>query len=275
MKFLTAITKLLSRHRAAMQEVGLHEANGMLVKVTMQLNRVRTAAEQRELLNAYYTQTLAKLTELDDLGYPQLPLLSEFIAGGEVDIDQVLRYTEQFSNFIGVTGQLETIDFSGIEGSALNDVPTDHPAYPVLANYKEYIAQEYFLEKVKELMDLLEEEGHMDEKLTATEVQEVKGENVLALTAAQKVLALNNLMRWAGIELGDRQGARQQRFIAALTGLPVGTVKEKFPSASVAGKPNHIQNLRALVPLFESINASALVEKLQSDIQFEREERGQ
>lgn len=123
-------------------------------------------------------------------------------------------------------------------------------------------------------MDLVE--AHKEgEKLSKEEVAEVNEEKGSHLTAAQKVLAVYYLMRWSGIELGPRQGAKQQRFICALTGISVGTVKEKFPTLSVTGKPYHLDNLKAIVPLFESVGALRLVEKIQSDIAFEQQERSQ
>ena len=189
-----------------------------------------------------------------------------------MSIEDVSAYTDQYAGFIGVSGQLNATDFSNIEQAELKDIPKDHLAFPLLQGYKEYVAGEHFLDRIKELMDLLEANSEGD-KLTTEQVKEVKEENGASLTAAQKVLALYYLMRWAGIELGDRQGARQQRFIAALTGIAIGTVKERFPSASVVDKPNHIQNLKALIPLLESINAPKLVEKIQLAISSEEEER--
>jgi hypothetical protein len=123
-------------------------------------------------------------------------------------------------------------------------------------------------------MDLLEGHSGTDkvEAQPLEQPKEAKG-NVPTLTTAQKVLALSYLMRWAGISLSERQAARHHRFIAALTGLGSGTVKEKFPSARVEDKPNHLQNLKALIPLFESVSADELVKRLQSEIEFEQEER--
>ena len=269
---LIAVTKLLARHEQALTDLGLHEANGNLLKVNLQLNRLRTGKEQLELLTQYYTETLAALKSLDDNGYAQLPLLKQLMDQSAISMDEVNAFTEQYAGFTGQTGQLETVDFTSIEQASLSDIPKDHLIYPILQGYKDYAAGEHFLDRIKELMDLLDESSSVN-KLTAEQVQEVKEEKSTSLTAAQKVLALYYLMRWAGIELGDRQGARQHRFIAALTGIAVGTVKERFPTGSVTDKPNHIQNLKALIPLFESINAQKLVEKIEAAISLEEEER--
>ncbi len=189
-------------------------------------------------------------------------------------VEQVSEVTDKYGGFIGITGQLEQIDFSQIEGVELRAIPSEHPAHEMLKNYKDYLSWQSFLEKVVELMDWAEAHQNGD-KLSPEEVKEVKDEKTNHLSAAQKVLALYYLMRWSGIELGQRQGARQQRFIAALTGISIGTVKEKFPTLSVTGKPYHLDNLKAIVPLFESVDASKLVEKIQTDIQFEQDERSQ
>ena len=93
-----------------------------------------------------------------------------------------------------MTGQLEQIDFSQIESVELNAIPTDHPVYAILKGYKEYLTQQDFLERIKELMDLSEAHGD-GEKLSQEEVSEVKKEKGSHLTAAQKVLAVYYLMR--------------------------------------------------------------------------------
>ncbi len=274
MSFLTEIAKLLSRHESAVQEVASYEANSRMIKVGLQLGRLRTAREQLDLLTVYYNETLGVLKDLDENGTYQLPLILQMLANSGTGIEQISDVVEKFGTFIGVTGQLEQIDFSQIESAELNAIPAEHPAYDILKSYKEYLANHDFLARITELMDSAE--AHKDgEKLSQEEVAEVKDEKGAHLTAAQKVLAVYYLMRWSGIELGPRQGAKQQRFISALSGISVGTVKEKFPTLSVTGKPYHLDNLKVIVPLFESVGALKLVEKIQSDIQFEQEEREQ
>ncbi len=274
MSFLTEIAKLLSRHELALHEMASYEADGQMNKVTLQLGRLRTVREQLELLASYYNETLGVLKDLDENGTYQLPRILQMLPDSGTGVEQISDVVDRFGSFIGVTGQLEQIDFSQIESAEINAIPPEHPAYDILKSYKEYLAHQYFLEQVTELMDLAEthKEG---EKLSKEEVEEVKEEKGGHLTAAQKVLAVYYLMRWSGIELGLRQGAKQQRFISALTTISVGTVKEKFPTLNVTGKPYHLDNLKAIVPLFESVGALRLVEKIQSDIQFEQQERGQ
>ena len=274
MSFLTEIAKLLSRHELALHEVASYEANSRMIKLSLQLGRLRTAKEQLDLLTTYYNETLEVLKGLDENGTYQLPLILQMLPESGTDVEQVSDVVGRFGSFIGVTGQLEQIDFSQIENAELNAIPVDHPAYDILKSYKEYLANQDFLDRIMELMDLAE--AHKDgDKLSKEEVAEVKEEKGSHLTAAQKVLAIYYLMRWSGIELGLRQGAKQQRFISALTGISVGTVKEKFPTLSVTGKSYHLDNLKAIVPFFESVGALKLVEKIQSDIAFEQEERGQ
>ena len=274
MSFLIAMSNLLSRHEEALHEVAGYEANSRMVKVTLQLGRLRTAKEQSDLLAGYYNETLETLKELDESGAYQFPLMLQLLPDAGMSIEQVSEVTNKFGGFIGMTGLLEQIDFSQIEDVPLNTITADHPAYEILKNYKEYLANQDFLDQIKELMDIAE--SHKDgEKLSQEEVTEAKHEKTSHLTAAQKVLAIHYLLRWSGIELGQRQGAKQQRFIAALTGISVGTVKEKFPTLNVTGKPYHLDNLKAIVPLFESVGALKQVEKLQTDIQFEEEERAQ
>ncbi len=274
MGFLIEAAKLLARHEEALHQVAEYEANSLMLKLGLQLGRLRTAKEQLDLLTSYYNEALDALKELDESGAYQFPLMLQMLPESGMDVAQLSDVINRFGSFIGITGQLEQIDFSQIESVELNAIPADHPVYVILKGYKNYLTQQDFLERIKELMDL--SEAHNDgEKLSPEEVKEVKDEKVSHLTAAQKVLAIYYLMRWSGIELGQRQGARQQRFIAALTGISVGTVKEKFPTLSVTGKPYHLDNLKAIVPLFESVDAAKLVEKIQSDIVFEQEERGQ
>lgn len=268
------MSHLLARHEAALHEVAAYEANSMMLKLSLQLNRLRTVKEQLELLTSHYHQTLDTLKSLDESGAYQFPLMIQMIPSSTKSIDEVSEVTNKFGGFIGLTGQLEQIDFSQIQDLPLNAIPSEHPAYDILKSYKEYLINQDFLERVKELMD--QAEAHKEgEKLSPEEVNEVKDEKIIDLTAAQKVLALHYLMRWSGIESRERQGAKQQRFISALTGISAGTVKEKFPTLSVTGKPYHLDNLKAIVPLFESVGALKLAEKLQSDISFEQEERGQ
>ena len=273
MSFLTEIAKVLSQHGEALSEVAEYETNSRMLILSLQLGRLRTIEEQLELLTSYYKESIAALKALDEKGTPHFMVLNEALPQADVSVEQVSETVNKYGGFIGLTGQLEQIDFSQIEGVPLSDIPSDHPFYEILKNYKDYLSWQAFLEKVTELMDWAE--AHRDgDKLSPEEVKEVKDEKVGHLTAAQKVLALYYLMRWSGIELGQRQGARQQRFISALTGISVGTVKEKFPTLNVTGKPYHLDNLKAIVPLFESVDASKLVEKIQSDIAFEQEERG-
>ncbi len=273
MRFLIKAAELLTRHEEALHQIAEYEANSLILKLGLQLGRLRTAKEQLELLTLYYNETLAVLKGLDESGAYQFPLMLQMLPDAGMDVEQLSDVVNKFGSFIGVTGQLEQIDFSQIESVELNAIPIDHPVYEILKSYKEYLTQQDFLERIKELMDL--SEAHNDgEKLSPEELKEVKDEKGSHLTAAQKVLALYYLMRWSGIELGQRQGARQQRFISSLTGISVGTVKEKFPTLNVTGKPYHLDNLKAIVPLFESVDASKLVEKIQSDIAFEQEERG-
>lgn len=273
MSLLLSITNLLSRHREAIKQLAAQESNNLFLKVSLQLNRLRKADEQRDLLYSYYHDTLETLKELDESGAASLPMLSESLEKGEASPDELNALSEQYLGFAGATEKLSSIDFTAIENAPLSAIPKEHEIYPILFNYREYLAQEYFLERIKELLDLLEGEEHKEEKLSAGEVKEVKDEKVISLTAAQKVLAMAYLMRWAGIELGERQGARHHRFIAALTGISTGTVKEKYPSASVEGRPNHIQNLRAIIPLFESLGSQKLAQKLQAEIELEQERR--
>lgn len=274
MSFLTEAAKLLTRHEDAIHQIAQYEANSLMLKLGLQLGRLRTAKEQLELLTSYYNDTLETLKELDEGGAYQFPLMIQMLPESGMSLEQVAEVTDKFGSFIGMTGQLEQVDFSQIEHVALNAIPIDHPIHVILKIYKEYLTQQDFLDRIKELMDM--SEAHNEgEKLSAEELTEVKDEKVGHLTAAQKVLAIHYLMRWSGIQLGLRQGARQQRFISALTGISVATVKEKFPTLSVTGKPYHLDNLKAIVPLFESVDASKLVEKIQSDIAFELEERSQ
>ena len=274
MNFLTAISSLLVRHQDALGEVAEYEVNSRMLKLGLQLGRLRTAKEQSELLHSYYAESLKQLDSLDDSGAYQLPLMLQMLPDSGVDIAQVSEVLSKFGSFIGLTGQLDQMDFAQFETTELNAIPSDHPAYAILTSYKDYLVYQDFLDRIKELMDL--SDAYRDgEKLSQTDVTEVREEKASHLTAAQKTLAVYYLMRWSGIALGPRQGAKQQRFIAALTGISVGTVKEKFPSLSVTGKPYHLDNLKALVPLFESVGALNLVEKIQSDIAFEQEEREQ
>ena len=274
MSFLIAITKVLSQQEQALSEVAEYETNSRMLTLSLQLGRFRTIGEQLELLTSHYKEAIDALKELDKQGTPHFLLMNEALPQAEMTVEQVSETVAKFSGFIGVTGQLEQIDFSQIDGLALGAIPTDHPVYEILKNYKDYLAWQSFLEKVTALMDWAE--AHQNgEKLSPEEVKEVKDEKVSHLTAAQKVLALHYLMRWSGIELGQRQGAKQQRFIAVLTGITVGTVKEKFPTLAVTGKPYHLDNLKAIVPLFESVGALKQVEKIQADIRFEQEEREQ
>ena len=274
MGYLIKAAKVLAHHEEALHQIAEYEANSLMLKLGLQLGRLRTAKEQLELLTLYYNETLAALKGLDESGVYQFPLMLQMLPDAGMDVAQLSDVIARFGSFIGVTGQLEQIDFSQIENVELNAIPSDHPGYEILNSYKEYLTQHNFLERIKELMDL--SEAHNEgEKLSPEELKEVKDEKVSHLTAAQKVLALHYLMHWSGIELGQRQGARQQRFISALTGISVGTVKEKFPTLNVTGKPYHLDNLQAIVSLFESVDAPKLVEKIQSDIAFEREERDQ
>lgn len=272
MSFITVVAKLFSDNETALRELAGYEANSQVYMLGLQLGRLRTAKEQMELLTAYYNDTLQSLKELDESGICHLLLMLQPDTG--VSLDQVEAATDKFSSFMGSSGQLDETDLAQLADVDLASITKEHPAYELLSNYKNYLAQQDFLDRVKELMDL-SESLQQGEKLSDEEIKEAKDEKTAHLTAAQKVLALHYLMRWSGIEAGPRQGARHQRFIAALTGISVGTVKEKFPTAEVASRPQHLDNLSALVVLFEAAGALKQAEKIQRDIDFEREERDQ
>ena len=89
MGFLIEAAKLLARHEEALHQIAEYEANSLMLKLGLQLGRLRTAKEQLELLTSYYNDALDALKELDESGAYQFPLMLQMLPDAGMDVEQL------------------------------------------------------------------------------------------------------------------------------------------------------------------------------------------
>lgn len=267
-----SIAQLFIKHQSDIAKLATDQANSFVIRLNLQLSRVRTMDEQDKLLHFYYRQALRVLKRFEDRNIHMLPLIVEVIPQTEMTLTEFGDASNKFRNIHDVKGYYDDIDFDQIKDLSFGDMPEDHPVFRILKDCKEYFAHWEFFNRINELLDLL---ATQKEKISTEELKTVRDEKVISLTAAQKVLAIHSLLNWLGVRPESGQVASHQRFIASLTGLPANSIKDKFPTGKNLSKEGQKVNLEKLTSLFKSIGAEKLAARIEEDLWYEGQERQQ
>lgn len=265
-----SIAQLFIKHQSDIAKLATDQANSFVIRLNLQLSRVRNMDEQDKILNFYYRQALRVLKRFEDRNIHMLPLIVETIPQAEMTLAEFGDASNKFRNVHNIKGLFDDIDFDHIKDLSFGELPEDHPVFKILKDCKDYFAHWEFFNRINELLDIL---ATQKEKISNEELKAVRDEKVISLTAAQKVLAIHSLLNWLGVRPESGQITSHQRFIASLTGLPATSVRDKFPTGKNLSKEVQKVNLEKLIVLFESINAEKIVAKIREDLRYEEQER--
>lgn len=155
--FIAAINLLLARHGDIIRELAQHEADGKLLKMSIQLERLRTASEQRVFIERHYRETLEALEVLDEGPFLMVYYASNLLPHTEQTVEQLSENTKRLSEAFGRTNALQTMDFSDVVELELSDIPNDHILREALMVIKNYEAHEHFLETVSSVLKMFDE----------------------------------------------------------------------------------------------------------------------
>jgi len=184
--YIEAIYSLLGKHGNALQEFAFHEGNGKVFKLSIQLGRLRTDAEQRALLEESRIETLEELKALDEGPNSMVFYTSNLLPHSTMSLKEVSEGTQRFIDVFRPTNVLKTSDFTDLLELDLADIPKGNIIHSVFESYKDYAVGEFFLEKICATLDFLDsnEEG---EKLSVEQLQKVTETDDLKETLASLV----------------------------------------------------------------------------------------
>ncbi len=170
--FIEAINILLERHGEVLKELAEHEAEGKMLKISIQMERLRTPAERKALFEKHYHETLDALEALDEGPFLMVYYASNVLPNTEKTVEQLSDNTKRLSDAFGRTNALQTMDFSDVAALELNEIPKDHILRQALMVIKDYEAHEHFLKSVSSILKMFDELD-AGEKLSTEQLQNI------------------------------------------------------------------------------------------------------
>lgn len=168
---IKAVATLIERHGEAVSGFAIHEANGQVLKLSVQLARLRTVDEQRALLQKHYLEILAVLEQLDNDPFGLIFHMIDLLPSATITLDDVEEVFQRYAQDYKRSDALNELDVSDFFITELSQLPKDGLAFDALETYKAFAMNEHFLEKVSESLDWLEREAG-EKKLSADQLQQ-------------------------------------------------------------------------------------------------------
>ena len=260
MQIGTFFTTLLDKHSTVLSERATHLANGEILIISKHVERLRSLEEQKHYLKNLYSSILARLMEVDK---SDVSTMCQLYLSGEITLEIAQDTDRQIKERdLSPTLPEDYIeDLKDILNLKVDAVPVNHLASQILNTYARYVYFNRLQEAVAVFLDACEN----------LEVKERTGDiksDQSNLSNAQKVILLESLMRWSGVETRKGMGAAQNRLIAAVTGIHVDEVKKMLARAdNKTSRPQHRSDLEAIAKAFETLGANEQVTKIQTRIE--------